>query len=42
VFALQTEWSMFASMRVIGEFSFFKNDHVPDDNYASLRYRYDL
>jgi hypothetical protein len=42
VFDLQTEWTIYRSMRLIGEFSYFKNDGVRDDNYLSLRYRYDL
>ena len=42
VYDLQTEWSIFGSMRLIGELSYFQNQGAPNENYVSVRYRYDL
>ncbi len=42
VYDFQTEWSIFGSMRLTGEVSYFRNTGVPDENYISVRYRYDL
>ncbi len=42
VFNLDTEWSFYPSMRLIGEFSYFKNPGSSDENFVSLRYQYEL
>ena len=42
VFNLDSEWSFYPSMRLIGEFSYFKNPGFGDENFVSLRYQYEL
>ncbi len=42
VFDLATEWSFYPSMRLLGEFSYFKNQGAGDENFVSVRYQYDL
>jgi len=29
-------------MRLLGEFSYFKNQNAGDENFVSVRYQYDL
>ena len=42
VFNLDAEWTFYPSMRLIGEFSYFKNPGAGDENFVSLRYQYEL
>ena len=42
VFDFGTQWSFYPSMRLIGEFSYFKNPGTGDENFVSVRYQYEL
>lgn len=42
VFGLTTEWEFSSGMRLIGEFSYYKNTDASNENSFSLRYRYDI
>ncbi len=42
VLNLNADWAFYPSMRLIGEFSYFKNPGAGDENFVSVRYQYEL